>query len=125
MTPLPTVLLHHDTGDASHYDWLLADPANPQGLLWTARVALPSEQWAAAGAWDVEPIGRHRRIYITYEGDIGDGRGTVRRIDEGEFTAIEWTAQQMIVDVTMRRFQGRLDILETSNGRWQARLVTS
>src|SRR5690349_7523608 len=73
MLRLPTVLLRHEAPDGSHYDWLLADPRtahDPESRLWTARVMEPSSRWAELGMWDLQPIGAHRRIYLTYEGPI-------------------------------------------------------
>lgn len=125
MAKLATVLLLHETQGASHYDWLLTDPADPDGLLWTARTDAPSDQWATLGKWSIEPIAPHRRHYLTYEGDIGQGRGTVRRVDEGTFEVIQWADQRIEIELETNNFRGRVAITPSQDNHWQARCVVS
>jgi len=33
----------------------------------------------------------HRRIYLEYEGNLSDGRGSVRRIDQGSYRVLVWS----------------------------------
>jgi len=130
--PLPTALLRHETGGGSHYDWLLADPNFFNGItrpapgdddpwLWTARVALPSARWRDAEIFEVEPIVHHRWRYLTYEGPLSHGRGSVTRVDQGVFGVIEWSAAKIEVHLTMRDVRGTLRLEPGSNGRWLAR----
>lgn len=74
------VLLHH-TGapDGDHYDLML----ERDGTLATWRVASP----ALDGARRIQD---HRRAYLDYEGPLSEGRGEVRRIAAGTYTA-EWS----------------------------------
>jgi hypothetical protein len=110
---LPTVLLRHETVSGCHHDWLLTDPAEPDGLLWTARVQPATEFWAKLGQWDVEPIARHRRIYLTFEGTLSGGRGTVRPVDEGFVTALLWQPGHMVLDLKLQQFRGRVELVAT------------
>lgn len=124
---MPTVLLRHDSPDGVHHDWLLGDPTRldePDAPLWTARVGPPSSEWTSLGAWQLEPIGSHRRLYLTYEGPLSGGRGTVTRVDEGTFVALEWTEQHILIDLAMRCCNARIDLLRHSPTRWQAQIVT-
>jgi hypothetical protein len=82
----PFVVLHHQPGDAeasdahgrrAHYD-LLIDVGEDQ-LLLTWR--LP--EWPPRQPLEVERQNDHRRIYLTYEGEVSGGRGHVRRVDTG------------------------------------------
>lgn len=41
----------------------------------------PGESCAAT------PLGPHRRAYLTFEGEVSHGRGTVSRVDEGDWRA--------------------------------------
>jgi hypothetical protein len=123
---LPTVLLQHETDLGDHYDWLLTDPAtatDPEGALWTARVAYPSEIWAAMGQWPIKIIAPHRRIYLTYEGPIAGDRGRVRRVDEGTFEPVTWCADHIVVDVSLKHFAGRVSMRPIAAARWQAHMA--
>lgn len=49
----------------------------------------------------VEAIGDHRLYYLTYEGDVSGGRGTVTRWDAGTLQIVDESAGHLVV-----RFQG-------------------
>lgn len=126
MLEQPTVLLHHATQAGSHYDWLMGDPGpgsvgDVGAKLWTARIALPSEQWAAAGWFELLMLPPHRRAYLTYQGPISDGRGWVRRVDEGVALPRLWRQSQAVLTVTMRHFQGDISLRRLAEARWEAR----
>lgn len=83
------VLLRHDLPDGSHhFDFMvqLNGPRKKTGGLHTWRVTdlIHQLQINDGGAffW-AEPLGEHREAYLTFEGDIGGGRGTVTRVAEG------------------------------------------
>lgn len=118
---LPTAVLEHTTRDGVHYDWLLADPADADGLLWTARADLPPQLWVNAAAWSLTPIGAHRRAYLKYEGPVSGDRGVVRRIDQGTFVPELWTVSRIVIDIEMGLVRGRLELAKASDARWQAR----
>ncbi len=120
MQSLPTVLLRHTTRAGGHYDWLLADPLDPTGLLWTARCDLPSEQWLGARTFAMKPIQPHRRVYLTYEGPISGGRGSARRVDEGTFVPRLWTASRIVIDVNLRRCRATIEMTRITGNRWRA-----
>ena len=122
MLRLPTVLLEHEAPGGRHYDWLLADPSCPEGELWTARVQHSSQEWARVRQWFIEPIGRHRRIYLEYEGPLSRGRGTVAQVDAGWFHAVLWTPRRAILDLHMRHFQGRVLLGRQCADRWRCQV---
>lgn len=121
MLKLPTVLLRHASREGTHYDWLLADPVDPEGPLWTARLPLPSRLWAAAKRFPVTPIGRHRRVYLRFQGDIGAGRGEVQRVDQGSYLPLMWTDHRCRLLITMRHFRGTVTLDRVTDTLWQAR----
>ncbi len=126
MLELPTVLLRHDSPAGLHHDWLLGDPQlvdDPEARLWTARVGPPSTDWTALGSWDLEPIQPHRRHYLTYQGPLSNGRGTVQRVDEGSFVPLIWTDRRILIDLTMRHCTGRIELTRLSPTHWRARLI--
>lgn len=123
MHRLPTALLLHRTAAGSHYDWLIADPCEPGGRLWTARVGLPSRGWLAAGAFELVSIAAHRRAYLCYEGPVPGGRGTVRRVDEGFVLPRLWRAGRIVLELEMRRVRGRAELRAIGPGRWRGHVA--
>jgi len=123
MQSLPTVLLRHITRTDTHYDWLLADPRDPNGKLWTARCPLPAEHWRSAGTWLVEPIHLHRRLYLTYQGSLSDGRGSVLRVDEGWFRSRMWTGSRIVTDVRFCGFEGCVEWSRLGGRYWKAAVI--
>ena len=122
MQSLPTVLLRHTTRIGSHYDWLLANPRDPMGLLWTARCDLSSSHWLRAGRFMLQAIQPHRRVYLNYQGAISGGRGSVLRVDEGDFVPRLWTPRRMMLDVKLIHCQAEVELKRVATDRWQARV---
>lgn len=122
-----TVVLDHQCGPSSHYDWMVEDPQAPagEGLLCTWRMPIPPSRWAAAGQIELTRLGDHRRAYLTYEGEISGGRGSVRRIDEGEATIVSWSQQAAVIEVRLRAFDGRVTLRRIDGDRWVMVVVTS
>lgn len=123
MHHLPTALLQHTTRTGSHYDWLLADPRDPLGLLWTARTHESSDTWATRGSWKLEPISPHRRVYLDYQGAISGGRGSVLRVDRGWFVPQLWTASRMVLDLHFTRCAGLVELRRVSRKCWVAMMM--
>ena len=122
MDPLPTVLLRHQTISGSHYDWLMVDPRDPEGPLWTGRTGISSRGWALARRWEVEEIAPHRRLYLTYEGPISSGRGSVDRIDQGQILPQLWTGHRIVLDLSMTCCRGLVQLVRIGPKRWRAHL---
>jgi len=106
--------------DGQHYDWLLGDPHQPAGRLWTARVAAASEHWAVLRRVRLVPLAEHRRRYLTYQGPIAGDGGEVRRMDAGAAVCRLWTERRMVVDLAMRGYIGRVEIFRRAGGCWEA-----
>lgn len=83
------VLLRHDLPDGSwHYDWMLDLPgadggAGGRGGLVTFRVLERPETVGVGGVIAGERLADHRRVYLTYEGEVSGGRGRVTRLARG------------------------------------------
>ncbi len=123
MQALPTVLLRHVSRQGTHYDWLLANPHDPQGLLWAARCEYPSSIWASLGAWRLEPIANHRRVYLEYQGRISGGRGWVQRVDRGTFVADLWSESRRVIEVSFEAVNQRIELYRLGRRYWKASLV--
>ena len=103
-----SVLLRHECGDASHYDWMFEDPGTPfgEGKLVTFRVQHPTWEWRGVAQITLERIADHRRDYLTYEGPLTGDRGNVSRVDTGTIVARRWTDADALLDVRMAHFTG-------------------
>jgi len=119
-----TVVLDHACGDQSHYDWMIEDPAAPagQGRLCTWRVAVAPSDWHAGGTLELTRLGDHRRAYLQYEGELTGGRGSVRRVDEGEVEVVAWSQRHAVVDVNLKHFTGRVKLQQVAHSRWTAHI---
>ena len=71
------VVLHHVGHGPPHFDLMLERDGG--GLLRTFRVAA----WPVSSRRELTPLADHRRAYLDYEGAVGGGRGTVRRVEAG------------------------------------------
>lgn len=113
MKRLPMVVLRHQTPDGVHFDWLLAAPTDPLGLLWAARILYPSNLWPALSSWSVQKIAPHRRRYLTYEGPLdvpSQGRGSVQRIDQGWHLPLLWSESRLLLRINLSRCAGTVQI---------------
>ncbi len=92
---LQWVVLHHTLLDGtSHYDWLF-EPAADAPLL-SLRVNSP----LGPGNFQSERLPDHRRVYLTFEGDIGANRGSVKRIQQGHVLHIKATPDAITAILT-------------------------
>ena len=89
-----TVLLEHRLPDGGvHFDWLVgpegvagdADPDRRDVITFRTGTRIDRLDH---GVFDALPLDEHRRLYLDYEGDIGGGRGTVRRVAAGWALAV-------------------------------------
>lgn len=72
------VVLRHEAAD-NHWD-LMVEVAGEEKL-WTWQVGIEPGAWGPELA--AERIADHRKVYLTYEGEISGNRGRVKRVDEG------------------------------------------
>jgi hypothetical protein len=86
----PTVQLLHELPDGSrHVDWMLAQDPRGQGPLVTFRVPRRVDELRPGEALDAVRIADHRPAYLTYEGPVSGGRGTVTRLASGRVAALD------------------------------------
>lgn len=86
-----TVLLEHRTPDGgSHFDWLLAPDDGRYGpddrVLISFRVSRRIDLEDRPSEFEALRIGDHRWVYLSYEGDLSEDRGSVQRLAEGVWT---------------------------------------
>ncbi|NLF30656.1 MAG: hypothetical protein GX591_07190 [Planctomycetes bacterium] len=77
------VVGHHVCTQGDHYDWMLdAGDSLITFQCPAAPGALPSGTAAA-----VRRLADHRRAYLTYEGPVSGGRGSIRIVERGRYEA--------------------------------------
>ena len=112
------VVLRHEMPPAgarpTHWDFMLE---TPQGLRTWALESQPAggEPIAAEGLAD------HRAEYLTLEGPLSGGRGSVERWDEGRFCWQQAETAEIVVQLAGNRLRGRavLTRLPGSDQRWR------
>jgi uncharacterized protein (DUF736 family) len=98
--PLRAVeLAHHVPGGTDHIDWMFAADPDATGPLITFRLPCPLASIDGAGR-SVTRLPDHRVRYLEYEGDLGAGRGSVRRVSRGSATIDAITADA--IEITVR-----------------------
>ena len=77
MQPLRYVVLRHSNVGEPHFDLMFE--TLPGSMLVTWR----SDRWPIEEPTPLIRLRDHRRLYLEYEGDLSDQRGTVYRVAEG------------------------------------------
>ena len=114
-------LLEHDTSTA-----VGVDPAG-RGRHWDLLVEVSGCErlptWRLernpvddAGEIPAQRSGDHRRLYLEYEGEISDGRGQVRRIDDGAATVECLEDNRSLVVLAGRHLRGVFEITAGFSG---------
>jgi hypothetical protein len=100
----------HDRDPDPHFDILL----ERGGALRTFSVKQPLGESEEARA-----IPDHRLLYLTYEGPISGGRGTVRLHDSGNYREESWKEDRISVRLDGKIHRGRLALTRIEGDRWQ------
>ncbi|MCC9609688.1 hypothetical protein LOC68_03950 [Blastopirellula sp. JC732] len=102
------VLLYHqfpaDHDDVSHYDLMLEEG---DALRTWRLLEKPDMLQPVRG----EAIFPHRLTYLDYEGEVSGNRGSVTRIDRGEYELVRDDAETLIVQLYGSVLIGRLAVL--------------
>lgn len=102
------VLLYHQFpaghADVSHYDLMLEAEEN----LRTWRLETQPDMLRPVRG---TPIFAHRLAYLDYEGEVSGDRGSVSRIDRGEFKIVRDDDEALIVELYGSVLVGRLAVL--------------
>jgi hypothetical protein len=118
--PRFVVLLHETPANGArrtHFDLMLENGAT---LLTWALHDLPTTGIAAAA----ERLAEHRSAYLDYEGPLSGDRGSVRRVDSGDFDWIEHRPARYVTRIRGKFLCGQLTIEETDSDthRWRVDL---
>jgi hypothetical protein len=113
------VLLEHtvhgmDGGSATlHWDLMVEIPGQARLRTWRL-LAAPV---GVSGPIPAEAIGDHRQAYLEYEGDVGGGRGVVRRVDRGEARLVREDRLALELELEGKLLNGRYCIAAGSDGQ--------
>jgi len=109
------VLLRHDCPPSfprpSHWDFMLE---TGEVLRTWVLMELPADWQTLLGITpsgfqekvSAQQIGDHRREYLTLEGPLSGDRGTVTRIEEGEYTVVAESEDQLEIRLSGKRLRG-------------------
>jgi hypothetical protein len=102
------VILEHDW-NGRHWDVMLESG----DVLRTWAVAERPEPGRDLPA---RPLADHRLAYLEYEGPITGGRGTVRRVDRGEYDVVSWSESRVVVELRGGRYSGPAELRAEASG---------
>lgn len=71
------VVLHHTGYGEAHYDFMIAIDDDGPLLTWRC------PRWPIEKEDEFIPLPDHRRVYLSYEGEVSNGRGEVKRVASG------------------------------------------
>jgi len=110
------VIQLHTTGGGCHYDLMLET-----GLtLATWRLAWPPTALAGPHASILaHALPDHRPAYLTYQGPVSRGRGTVRIFDHGRLRLIARNESSWLFDLRGRRVSGSFTLRRLDSQRWR------
>jgi hypothetical protein len=126
------VLLRHELppgGDvASHWDLMLQQGDSlltwrleslPAG--WTLADDSPgrTDNWQASIEVAAVRLADHRLTYLDYEGPISGDRGKVRRVDDGEYEAMDSSSGRYHVQLDGDVLKGGLLLEHVANEKWR------
>ena len=63
----------------------------------------------------------HRRLYLDYQGEVSGNRGTVRRVDEGNYTSLSWESDAVRILLEGSQLVGEAELCQvglSSEGGW-------
>ena len=116
--PRFVVLRHEMPGDArrtSHWDLMFE--RGDRLRTW----ALSAQPEAGTTACiDARPLPDHKMDYLDYEGPISRNRGHVRRVDQGTFTVLAETRDELVVRCVGQRLRGTAKLwrMLAADGGW-------
>ncbi len=102
------VLLEH-CWDGVHWDFMLEAGAVLRTWAIDARIVKGVDLPARA-------LGDHRRIYLEYEGEVSGNRGSVRRLDEGTYRVLLWSADHVRVELAGSQLVGEVELRCVESG---------
>lgn len=117
------VILRHERSEGDYHWDLLFDLGETRLKTFSLESSLVERGVAngtLSGRVSVSPD--HRRVYLRFEGEISGGRGTVRRIEEGEFLA---THENTVLHFQGKSLSGTLQMQDSPSVPWSVEIAFS
>lgn len=112
--PRRFVLLHHSPKNrAPHFDLLLE--LHPLRKLWDLETSEDPTLSRTTIKWETH--GLHRRRYLRFEGDIGQGRGVVKRVESGRYI-VRGKGNTLRIQLVGKTWKRAFEILQENRGRF-------
>ena len=118
----------HTMPEGVHFDLLIAAgprPGSPKrdssrfgGPLATWRLEKLPTDLAAGESLPATALPDHRAIYLSYEGRVSGGRGSVAPADAGECVILLRTQDLWMVELSGRRVRGRFTLRRLDGTSW-------
>jgi hypothetical protein len=110
---------HQRQGEETHWD-LMLEQGNS---LKTFRLNLPPQDIQASPGLAV-PIADHKRRFLTYEGPVNQGQGSVRIVEQGHYTTQSQSVSNWSLSLDGTLLRGTFKIAQLENGTWQFQPIT-
>ncbi|MFO0952335.1 MAG: DNA polymerase ligase N-terminal domain-containing protein [Isosphaeraceae bacterium] len=104
------VLLEH-TWNGIHWDFMLERPDGSSLRTWAVDSPVVPDVDLPA-----RDLAEHRTAYLDYEGEVSGGRGSVRRVDGGEYEALTWSDDRVEVRIRGVQLVGTVELRRTGSG---------
>lgn len=100
---------HERQNEPTHWDLMLESG----DILETYRAGVPPEQWGK-GPIEVVKIFDHPLKFLTYQGSVNKGKGSVSIADYGNYRVIKRLEDRLVLDLTGNVLKGEflLDIIK-------------
>ncbi|MGE3820644.1 MAG: DNA polymerase ligase N-terminal domain-containing protein [Isosphaeraceae bacterium] len=107
---MPRFALLEHRWNGVHWDFMLERPETGTLRTWAIDAPIEPERELPARA-----LADHRLDYLDYEGEVSGGRGSVRRVDRGEYTTVEWEKDRVVVRVEGVQLVGLVGLTAVRN----------
>ena len=108
------VIQIHTGHGPMHYDLMLED--GPALATWQLQAA-PDKLDVGQSA-DARRLPDHRSVYLTYEGSVSKGRGSVEILDNGEYQTISRTPAGWAFKLAGGQLAGEYRLSRTNGDYW-------
>ena len=113
--PARFVIQLHSAPGGAHYDLML----ETEGVLATWRIDRPPTDLGPNERLPAEALPDHRLAYLSYEGPVSRGRGTVRIFDGGTYHLIDRSEGTWVFELCGRLLRGTFTLRRLRAERWQ------
>ncbi len=107
------VLWHHEVAEP-HFDLMFETAPGSQLATWR------SSAWPIIESTALQRLKDHRRIFLTFEGELSSDRGKVQRVADGACEILSVSAQKFVVRLNDEEQSFQLTLEQIDQEIWQA-----